>query len=192
MEKNSFLSGCALLVLLAGLGAACQQRPALSATPAANSATAASPALTQNPEDDMPRINVQDAKAAFDKGEAVLVDVRGIDAYRSAHIKGAIDHSLSKLEQGDFKGLPNDKRIIAYCSCPTEHSSARAALVLHKAGFKEAAALVGGNMAWEAAGYEMVKTPLSLPSPAVSASPSPKAQQGNLRRSPRLEINNQI
>ena len=126
----------------------------------------------------MPRIKVQEAKTAVDKGEAVLVDVRGIDSYRIAHIKGALDHSLTKMEQGDFKDLPKDKRIIAYCSCPTEHSSARAALVLQKAGFKDAAALVGGNMAWEAAGYEMIKSAPSSPSPAAAGLPGPKAQQG--------------
>lgn len=198
MNHTRFVTQAVLIVLLAGLGSACQQPSAtrtsaavpvaspLSAVSATGAALPAQPQNSQAPEqsqeDAMPRINVQDAKVAFEKGEAVIVDVRGPDAYKSNHIKGALDHSLSKLEQGDFNGLPKDKRIIAYCSCPTEHSSARAAFVLQKAGFKDVAALVGGNMAWEAAGYAMVKA-APVPAgpnstPVVGASPvNPKAQK---------------
>ncbi len=44
------------------------------------------------------------------------IDVRGADAYKMSHIKGASNVPLSKLETGDFKDLPQDKLIIAYCS----------------------------------------------------------------------------
>jgi rhodanese-related sulfurtransferase len=175
MNKTNLLFGSALLVLVA-LGAACQEPTAATTSPtSANPAATTAPASTQNSESAMPRVSVQEAKAAVDKGEAVIIDVRGSDAYKIAHIKGALDHGLSRLEQGDFKDLPKDKRIIAYCSCPAENTSARAALVLQRAGFKDAAALVGGNMAWEAAGYEMVKTAAS-PNPAAPAPPGAKPQ----------------
>ena len=205
MNHTRFMTQAVLIVLLAGLGSACQQPSATRtsaavpmASPLAAVSSGAASAQTQPPnsgaqaqseEDAMPRISVQEAKAAFEKGEIFIIDVRGPDAYRNNHIQGALEHSLGKLEQGDFTGLPKDKRIIAYCSCPTEHSSARAALVLHKAGFKNAAALVGGNMAWEAAGYEMVKAPPLPPAPsptaqvapgtkAKPAKPTPKSQAG--------------
>jgi len=45
---------------------------------------------------------------------------------------------------------------------------------LQKAGFKDAAALLGGNMKWEAAGYEMVKAPPATPAPAL---PTPVANK---------------
>lgn len=184
-----------LLALLVSVGSACQQPSAASAPaaipvasplPAVSAATGSAPVQPQNSfaqeqsqEDAMPRISVQDAKAAFDKGEAVIIDVRGPDAYNNSHIKGALDHGLGRLEQGDFKDLPKDKRIIAYCSCPTEHSSARAAFVLQNAGFKDAAALVGGNMAWEAAGFAMVKAPPPMLNPVVAASPTAKTPTTN-------------
>ncbi len=175
MNKTNLLSCGMLLVWVAALGTACRQ-PATATTNPPIAAIVASPAPTQHPEDAMPRISVQEAKVALDKGTAVLIDVRGPDAYNVAHIKGALDHSLVRLEQNDFKDLPKDKRIIAYCSCPAEHSSARAALLLQKGGFDNAAALVGGNMAWEAAGYEMVKAPPPSPNPAAMASPSAKTE----------------
>lgn len=74
------------------------------------------PSPPQNSEDKMPRVNVEEARKLVADGKAVIIDVRGADAYKTSHIKGALDVPLKKLEAGDFKDLPNDKRIIAYCS----------------------------------------------------------------------------
>jgi Rhodanese-like domain len=84
----------------------------------ATSANSAAPihSLTQNAEDQMPRINVEEAKKLVAEGKAVIIDVRGSDSYKASHIKGALDVPMKKLEAGDFKDLPKDKRIIAYCS----------------------------------------------------------------------------
>ncbi len=128
MDKLNLLSRSALVALLAGLGTACQQPTATvmppgavavaSPLPAANGAipSAAAAAPTQNPEDSIPRVRVEDAKAALESGKAIIIDVRGPEAYKTAHVKGALEHALARLEQGDFKDLPKDKRIIAYCS----------------------------------------------------------------------------
>lgn len=153
MNKKDILS--VALLLFSGANLACQQ-------PSATSTSTTAPAATVAPEtapslEDKARISVAEAKAAVAKGEAVLVDVRGPDAYKMAHIKGSIEHSLGRLEGNDFKGLPKDKQIIAYCSCPAEQSSLRAVTLLGQGGFKNAKALVGGNAAWEASGGEMVK-----------------------------------
>jgi hypothetical protein len=74
------------------------------------------PQHSDNPEDKMPRVKVQDAMKEVEEGKAVIIDVRGTDAYNMAHIKGSIDFPLSKIDGKDFKGLPKDKRIIAYCT----------------------------------------------------------------------------
>lgn len=128
MKNLKFLSRGVFWVLLAGLGTACQQPTATVnsntgvqpnaplANPNAPAANQAAAPQTPNPEDSMPRVSVEEAKAAVDKGTAVIIDVRGPDAYKAAHVKGALEHSLSLLEQGDFKDLPKNKRIIAYCS----------------------------------------------------------------------------
>ncbi len=70
----------------------------------------------QTPEDKMPRVRVDEAKKLVTDGKAIIIDVRGTEAYKSAHIKGALDIPLTRLEAGDFKGLPRDKRIISYCT----------------------------------------------------------------------------
>jgi hypothetical protein len=87
--------------------------------PAAQSATqsaTAIPAPPQNAEDKIPRVKVDDAKKMIAEGKAIIIDVRGADAYKMSHIKGALDVPLTKLDTGEIKDLPKDKLIIAYCS----------------------------------------------------------------------------
>lgn len=109
----------------------------------------------------MPRINVEKAKKLVAEGKAVIIDIRGPDAYKISHIKGALDVPLSKLQTGNLENLPKDRRIIAYCA----NSSARAALLLQQKGFKDASALLGGLAAWETAGGPMEK-PSPTPAPS--------------------------
>ncbi len=112
-----------LVVAFAGLALACggpesaatQTSPTTSTQPAdANPAAAAE--TPQSPEDKMPGVSVQEAIQQQKDGSALIIDVRGTEAYSISHIKGALDINLSKLEAGDFQGLPSAKRIIAYCT----------------------------------------------------------------------------
>jgi len=119
--------------------------------------------LGQSSDADGARINVDEARKLVAEGKAIIVDVRGTESYKMSHIKGALDFALHKLEAGDYKGLPKDKIIITYCGCPAENSSARAAAVLKKAGFKDPGALVGGIQAWEDSGGELEKAPPEMP-----------------------------
>jgi rhodanese-related sulfurtransferase len=118
----------------------------------------------QSSESDIARINVEEAKKLVSEGKAIIIDVRGSESYKMSHIKGALDIGLHKLEAGDYKGLPKDKIIISYCACPAENSSARAAAVLKKAGFKDPGALVGGIKAWIDSGGVVEEAPQETPS----------------------------
>jgi 3-mercaptopyruvate sulfurtransferase SseA len=81
------------------------------------------PAATQPPANlpetdaEVSRVPADQAKAAFDSGNAVIVDVRGADAYARSHITGALEVSLSAI-QTDPANLPLDKNkwIITYCT----------------------------------------------------------------------------
>jgi rhodanese-related sulfurtransferase len=66
-------------------------------------------------QDEAKRISVAEAKEALAKGTAVLVDVRGSEAYRAEHAKGALSIPLSEVA-GRAGELPNDKLIITYCT----------------------------------------------------------------------------
>ncbi len=68
-------------------------------------------------EGQVPRISVKDAKAALDSGQAILVDVRSADSYKSAHAAGAISIPLENFENyiGSLS-LEKDEWIITYCT----------------------------------------------------------------------------
>jgi rhodanese-related sulfurtransferase len=161
------IGGTALMMVSVALGVACAKQPPAASQAASAPATPAPPAAaaTQNPGADSQRVSVAELKRLVAEDKVMIIDVRTPDAYKAEHIRGAVYYALDKLQSGDFKGLPRDKRIIAYCACPTEATSAQAAQALAKAGFKDPAALVGGIHGWESAGGEVVKNSTE-PAPA--------------------------
>jgi Rhodanese-like domain len=80
------------------------------------SAPVASPSVPASPEDKIPRVRAEDAMQLVKANQAVLIDVRGTSLYDQEHIEGSIDYPLDRINTKDFKGLPRDKRIIAYCT----------------------------------------------------------------------------
>jgi phage shock protein E len=148
--------GAVFAVGLLLLNAACS---ATETTPSTTTAaqSAQQPPAAQNAEGQVPRITVEELKKLMAEQQVVVVDVRSVDAYNTGHIKGAINLPLGKIQSGEYKDLPRDKRVITYCSCGAEQSSAAATLLLEKAGFKNGATLLGGTNAWQQSSGEMEK-----------------------------------
>ncbi|MEZ5307921.1 MAG: rhodanese-like domain-containing protein [Pyrinomonadaceae bacterium] len=65
--------------------------------------------------DDAPRITLEDAKKAFDSGDALFLDTRGETFYANEHIKGAVNVTSGNIDETS-KDLPKNKKLIAYCS----------------------------------------------------------------------------
>lgn len=132
--------------------------------PNATSKSAASPsnapasAASQNkgPFPDVPRIAIADAKKDFDSGNVVFIDTHSKSMYNNEHIKGAINIPFNEME-AHMDLVPKGKKIITYCSCPAENTSAAVGHELIKKGFTNVYALIGGNNAWKTAGYPMEK-----------------------------------
>jgi hypothetical protein len=61
------------------------------------------------------RVNLQDAKSAYDTGKAVFVDVRGDEFYAQSHIPGALSIPLEDLVSRLQELDPSDW-IITYCT----------------------------------------------------------------------------
>ena len=81
------------------------------------------PAFTQSQggipqtEDDVPRLTVEQAKAAVDAGAAVIVDVRSQEAYETSHIAGALFVALEDFENNiTILDLGKEQWIITYCT----------------------------------------------------------------------------
>ena len=74
---------------------------------------AKAPPAQHTHEDGVPRITVAEAHAAFEKGKAIIIDVRDESAYRTGRIQGAL---WMQDVASRIKELPRDKTIITYCS----------------------------------------------------------------------------
>ena len=61
------------------------------------------------------RVSLADAKAAFDSGEAVFLDVRDPGSFGQDHIPGAVNIPLAQLENRLSELDPN-QWIITYCT----------------------------------------------------------------------------
>jgi rhodanese-like protein len=99
------------LVLLAGLALVLSACSSTAETPQP------SPAIgePQIPESEVPRVPLEDAKAAFDSGTAVFVDVRGAGSYEESHVPGALSIPLPEIETR-LGELDPQQWIITYCT----------------------------------------------------------------------------
>lgn len=104
------MAGGAMLILAVIIwqAAATNQNPAMI-----QQATA--PVQAQIPFPEVPRISLTDAKAAYDSGAAVFLDVRDTDSYTAKHIPGAVHIELATLPSR-LTELDPERPIITYCT----------------------------------------------------------------------------
>jgi hypothetical protein len=68
-------------------------------------------------EADVPRVTIEEARAALESGEAVVVDVRDPAQYEQSHVAGAISIWLDDIEANPTGlNLDKDQWIITYCT----------------------------------------------------------------------------
>jgi rhodanese-related sulfurtransferase len=70
-------------------------------------------------------------------------------------LPGSVRVSPSELTAHQ-KLLPRDRDVILYCTCPSEETSAKVALQLHKFGINRVRPLRGGFEGWRDLGYPLV------------------------------------
>lgn len=66
-------------------------------------------------ESGVPRLTAAELKAAMDRREVTIIDVRDLDGYAQGHIPGAMHIPLNFVES-QVPYLPKDRRIVAYCT----------------------------------------------------------------------------
>lgn len=125
---------------------------------------------------DMARISVAELRQQMDSGATpVIVDVRSPTAQtlELRRIPGALHLPVQDVAR-QLTGVPRDREIILYCTCPNEASAAKAARVLMNGGFERVRPLKGGLEAWIDAGYAVEAIVLSeLPPPAAAGAVQP-------------------
>ena len=68
-------------------------------------------------EDDVPRVVLEEALAAFHSGAAVFMDVRSADNFALSHIPGAINIPVNEIEANPaIVTFDKDQWIITYCT----------------------------------------------------------------------------
>ena len=73
----------------------------------------AMPSVSQ--ADGVRRVTPAEVRELLKQGKAVLVDVRGTPAYKTGHVKGALDIAVGDIAQRANE-LPKEKMILTYCS----------------------------------------------------------------------------
>lgn len=65
--------------------------------------------------ENIPRVELDQAKVAYDQSAAIILDVRDAEAYEMTHIKGALSFPLETLE-AELNKLKKSDWIIPYCT----------------------------------------------------------------------------
>jgi hypothetical protein len=111
------LGGLAVVAVLVAVLVLNGQRDARIASAAsAATATASAAASTSSvPHPTVPRISPPDAKARWDTGAAIFVDVRSAESFKESHIRNARLLPVAEIESR-YAELPRDAEIILYCT----------------------------------------------------------------------------
>jgi 3-mercaptopyruvate sulfurtransferase SseA len=62
------------------------------------------------------RIPYEAFKKLYDEGRVLVVDIRGVEAYRTGHIPGAIVMSLEEIPKRAAELKDEKRTIVTYCS----------------------------------------------------------------------------
>ncbi len=81
-------------------------------------------------------------------------------------LPGALRIGPNELKQHS-EIIPRDRDVILYCTCPSEETSAKRALQLHKMGVYRVRPLRGGFDGWKQAGYPLVDYVTDTPTSPV-------------------------
>ena len=104
------------------------------------------------------RIELDEVKRMLDDGaRPFIVDLRHpLDYLPDPRVlPGAVRIGPSEVAS-HAEWIPRDRDIILYCTCPSEETSAKVALQLHRLGITRVRPLRGGFDGWKQAGYPLL------------------------------------
>ncbi|MGB8952718.1 MAG: rhodanese-like domain-containing protein [Candidatus Aminicenantales bacterium] len=110
--------------------------------------------LFSNTEDGMTFIGLGEAEDLFARGEALFIDSRSREKFKSGHILGAQNLPF-ETDRGGQPGrldIPTDQTVIVYCDGGECQTSVGLAKILHLRGFKDIRIFTGGWNEWRNAG----------------------------------------
>ena len=98
----------------------------------------------------VPRVSTEQLKGLLETAAAIVIDVRTPESFAAGHIAGAVNVPLPDVESRarELRDLARGRAVVAYCSCPDEHASIAAGVILIRHGVPGVSALTGGYPAW--------------------------------------------
>jgi rhodanese-related sulfurtransferase len=105
-------------------------------------------------------ITLAEAEELFSKGEALFIDSRSEDTFKSGHILKAINIPFVKYQnEGSMKlhSHPFEETLVVYCDGSECQLSVELAKLLHKKGFKNIRVFFGGWTEWMNEGLPVSK-----------------------------------
>lgn len=105
-------------------------------------------------------IDIEEAKALYDSGEAVFVDARAEGEFNEGHIAGAVSVPVGTLDAKleSIKDKIEGKVLVTYCHGIGCHLADKDAHALYDKGYKKVLIFFGGWPKWTAHGYPVEKT----------------------------------
>jgi len=82
-----------------------------------------------------------------------LLDVRDVDSFEEGHIKDAHNIYAGKVHER-IAEIPKDKHVVVYCDSGVKTSMV--ASILKREGYQQITNVLGGFIAWQKSGYDVV------------------------------------
>ena len=101
-------------------------------------------------------VNLAQAYAMFQQGQALFVDARPADEFNELHVPKSLNIPPDMAEAGlpeKMAGLAKDQEIVVYCGQVSCDLALKVAEKLQALGFTRVTAYIGGFRAWDEAGY---------------------------------------
>jgi len=101
-------------------------------------------------------VNLAQAYALFQQGQARFIDARPAGEFAELHVPKALNITPDMVEAGlagKVAGLARDREIVVYCGQVSCDLALKVAEKLQTLGFTRVQAYVGGFRAWDEAGY---------------------------------------
>lgn len=102
------------------------------------------------------KVTALQATQLLNQGKTVVVDVRSAEEFAAGHIRDAKNIPLKELKDrtGELEKF-KERPVVVVCDRGLQSNKATA--LLKKAGFKDAAALLGGMEGWQTQGLPISK-----------------------------------
>jgi rhodanese-related sulfurtransferase len=104
----------------------------------------------------VPTVNLAQAYALFQQGQALFIDARPADEFVELHVPKALNITPDLVEAGlaeKVAGLARDREIVVYCGQANCDLALKVAEKLQALKFTRVMAYIGGFRAWDEAGY---------------------------------------